>query len=81
MGQPWGIVLELHGWWHLGTAVAAYTFMALIEFLTAPEHLDGAYGQGFAWPAKNVLKDIVPGVISNRDKRNGVVNAAMRKEQ
>ena len=31
--------------------------MALIEFLTCPEH-DESHGIGFAWPAKTVLEDI-----------------------
>lgn len=26
LGVPWGILLELHGWWHIGTAVAACTY-------------------------------------------------------
>ena len=27
LGMPFGILLELHGWWHVLTAVAAYSFM------------------------------------------------------
>lgn len=59
IGMPWGVLLELHGWWHVMTAVAAYILMALIEFLTCPEH-DESHGVGFAWPAKAVLQEIVP---------------------
>jgi dihydroceramidase len=56
--MPWGAVLELHGWWHVGTSIAAYTFMAEIEYLTAPE-LVGSHGVGFAWPARGVLGELV----------------------
>lgn len=55
LGMPWGILLELHGWWHILTAIAAYIFMALIEFLTAPKEAQ-THGLGFAWPAKAVLE-------------------------
>lgn len=64
MGMPWGVLLELHGWWHIGTAVAAYTFMAIIEFLVSPENLD-SHGVGFAWPAKEVLRDLAPSAVMN----------------
>ena len=55
--MPWGIILELHGWWHVLTAMSAYPFMAMIEFLTSSS-IDGAQTSGFAWPAKLVLGDI-----------------------
>ena len=64
LGMPWGILLEFHGWWHVLTAVAAYILMALIEFLTCPEH-DESHGIGFALPAKAVLQEIVPKKIMN----------------
>lgn len=31
VGQPWGVVLELHGWWHVLTAVAASRYIELIR--------------------------------------------------
>jgi dihydroceramidase len=61
VGMPWAIVLELHGWWHILTAVAAYTFMAIIEFLTCAEHGPEARslrGKGFAWPATAILGEL-----------------------
>lgn len=57
LGLPWGFILELHGWWHVLTAIGAYIFMALIEFLTGPEE-DHSHGKGFAWPAKKVLESL-----------------------
>lgn len=58
VGMPLGVVLELHGWWHILTAIASYIFMALVEFLTYAQH-EGTHGVGFAWPAKKVLAGLV----------------------
>ncbi|KAI5363266.1 putative alkaline ceramidase [Septoria linicola] len=55
VGYPWAILLEGHGYWHVLTAMGAYTFMALVEFLTSPE---GSPDLGFAWPAKATLRDL-----------------------
>jgi dihydroceramidase len=55
--MPLGILLELHGYWHILTAISSYTFMALIEFLVSPEDTEN-YGVGFVWPAKMVLKEL-----------------------
>lgn len=56
VGQPWGWALELHGWWHVLTAVGAYTFMALVEVLTTEEEGDRGRGRvPFAWPVDAYL--------------------------
>ena len=89
LGMPLGIMLELHGWWHILTAIAAYTLMAMIEFLTCPEH-DESDGIGFAWPAKAVLKDLVPrrglndisGLANgNNGEANGHVKESVEKTE
>jgi dihydroceramidase len=67
--MPWGIILELHGWWHILTAISAYCFMAMIEFLTASS-IDEAHSIGFAWPAKLVLGGLD---LTTKDM-NGVVS-------
>lgn len=55
--MPLGILLELHGWWHMLTAVSCYTFMALIEFLTSTDD-ESSHALGFVWPAKAVLQQL-----------------------
>ena len=85
MGMPWGIVLELHGWWHILTAISSYTFMAMIEFLTCPEN-DENYALGFKWPAKAVLEDLVPKQVFEKTLNgdvysNGHLNGAVSKKQ
>ncbi|SMR44974.1 unnamed protein product [Zymoseptoria tritici ST99CH_3D1] len=57
VGMPLGILLELHGWWHMLTAVSCYTFMALIEFLTSTDD-ESSHALGFVWPAKAVLQQL-----------------------
>lgn len=56
---PLSFLLELHGWWHILTAISSYTFMAVIEFLLSPENVD-SYGVGFTWPVKAVFLDVAP---------------------
>lgn len=51
LGMPWGILLELHGYWHILTSISAYTFMAIIEFLVSED--DRSRGIGFAWFVNN----------------------------
>lgn len=62
--MPFGVLLELHGWWHVLTSISTYTFMAIIEFLTFSDYKD-SHGIGFAWPAKAVLEDLVPKQVMN----------------
>jgi hypothetical protein len=39
------------------TSISAYTFMAMIEYLTSSTR-DGSEYRGFVWPARLVLGDI-----------------------
>ncbi|KAG9669233.1 alkaline phytoceramidase, partial [Aureobasidium melanogenum] len=34
VGIPWGFLFELHGWWHILTAIGAHTFMIMVDGLT-----------------------------------------------
>jgi dihydroceramidase len=55
IGMPWAFVLELHGWWHVLTAIGAYVFIVLTDHLTSEkigEDLEDAFG----WPAKQILQ-------------------------
>ncbi|KAF2434800.1 alkaline phytoceramidase [Tothia fuscella] len=58
VGLPWAFFLELHGWWHILTAIGAYTFMALIEFLTS-RNPKGEINGAFAWPVGDILSNKV----------------------
>lgn len=59
LGMPWGMLFELHGWWHIFTAISAYAGMALVEYLVTIE--DGKtekLEEGFVWPVRGVLRDL-----------------------
>jgi dihydroceramidase len=59
VGLPWGLLLELHGWWHIFTGIGAYVGMALTEYLVTIE--DGKTDkieEGFVWPVRAVLHDL-----------------------
>lgn len=59
LGMPWGMLFELHGWWHIFTAISAYAGMALVEYLvTIEEGKTGKLEEGFVWPVKAVLRDL-----------------------
>jgi dihydroceramidase len=45
--MPWGFLLELHGWWHVLTAVGAYVFMVMVDSLT--RDVIELPGWQFAW--------------------------------
>ncbi|EME40939.1 hypothetical protein DOTSEDRAFT_74480 [Dothistroma septosporum NZE10] len=80
VGMPWAVLLELHGYWHIMTAIGAYTFMAIIEFLLSPANLD-SHGFGFAWPAKAVLRDISSHAVTPNGHADGQLNGGVRKDE
>ncbi len=55
IGMPWAFVLELHGWWHILTAIGAYVFIVLTDHLTS-EEIGGDLEDAFGWPAKQILR-------------------------
>ncbi|OJD29707.1 alkaline phytoceramidase [Diplodia corticola] len=57
VGLPAGVLLELHGWWHILTAIGAYVFMALVEVLTTEEGGEREPAP-FAWPVDAYLRDV-----------------------
>lgn len=44
MGLPWSWILELHGWWHILTALGAITYMELIRDLCGVEYCNMQVG-------------------------------------
>lgn len=54
IGMPWSFIFELHGWWHIFTGIGAYTFIALVEYLTSIE-AGSSLGSRFAWPVGKIV--------------------------
>lgn len=57
--MPWGFFLEMHGWWHVLTAVGVYIFIALVEFLTSDEGAEGKLDGRWAWPVGWIVDERV----------------------
>ncbi|KAH6959253.1 ceramidase [Fusarium avenaceum] len=49
VGLPLAFLLELHGWWHVFTAIGGYTAVAVIDLVTSGEVTEDPV-PGFAWP-------------------------------
>ncbi|KAF2198330.1 alkaline ceramidase family protein [Delitschia confertaspora ATCC 74209] len=59
IGLPFGILLELHGWWHILTGICSYVGMAIVEYLvTLDDYSTEKAAEGFVWPVKTVLSDL-----------------------
>jgi dihydroceramidase len=41
VGLPWGLLLEGHGWWHIGTGLGAYSYIGKLLLLRSKVHLRG----------------------------------------
>ncbi|KAJ5584607.1 alkaline ceramidase family protein [Penicillium hispanicum] len=60
VGLPWAWLLELHGYWHIFTAIGAYIFIAVVDHLVSGEdHED--LEKSFAWPASWAAQSIFAG--------------------
>lgn len=55
IGMPYGLALELHGWWHVLTAIGAYVFIVLVDYLTSGQ-TGKSHEDAFGWPAKQILR-------------------------
>ncbi|KAB8236411.1 hypothetical protein ETB97_010339 [Aspergillus alliaceus] len=49
VGLPLAFLLELHGWWHVFTAIGGYIAVAVIDLITSGEMHHDPIGQ-LAWP-------------------------------
>ncbi|KAL3487391.1 alkaline ceramidase family protein [Aspergillus germanicus] len=59
LGLPLGFVLELHGWWHIFTAIGAYLFIAIVDHLVEGE--DHRELDHIAWPASWAARSVFAG--------------------
>ncbi|KAJ0420977.1 ceramidase [Aspergillus carlsbadensis] len=59
LGLPLGFLLELHGWWHIFTAMGAYLFIAVVDHLVSGE--DHREIDSIAWPASWASRSVFAG--------------------
>ena len=57
VGLPWAWLLELHGYWHIFTAIGAYIFIAVVDHLVSGED-DVELERSFVWPASWAARSI-----------------------
>ncbi|EPS31367.1 hypothetical protein PDE_06322 [Penicillium oxalicum 114-2] len=50
IGLPLAFLTELHGWWHILTAIGGYVAVALVDLVTAHELNEGDPIKDLAWP-------------------------------
>ncbi|EQK99827.1 arylsulfatase [Ophiocordyceps sinensis CO18] len=55
VGLPWAFLLELHGWWHIFTAIGGYTAVAVVDMITSGEVNKDATDD-LAWPVPLAAK-------------------------
>ncbi|KAJ5280541.1 ceramidase [Penicillium angulare] len=69
IGTPLAYLLELHGWWHIFTAVGAYIFIVVIDQLLSEES-NIEIAESIAWPASWASKSIFAGRITDDGSAN-----------
>ncbi|KAI9801952.1 MAG: hypothetical protein M1825_003007 [Sarcosagium campestre] len=83
MGLPWGILLEGHGWWHIGTGLGAYFYITWAIWLR--HCLNGRQEEyELDWPsAITTLPQIVRSERSDTrlDSKQAHSNGKARKKQ
>ncbi|KAJ5772978.1 alkaline phytoceramidase [Penicillium paradoxum] len=57
VGVPLAFLFELHGWWHVFTAIGGYVAVALVDMITSGEVNENPTGD-FAWPLAPAAKII-----------------------
>ncbi|OJI79581.1 hypothetical protein ASPTUDRAFT_59643 [Aspergillus tubingensis CBS 134.48] len=59
VGQPVAFLLELHGWWHVFTAIGGYIAVAIIDLITSGNLQRDSVAQ-LAWPLPTVARLLGP---------------------
>lgn len=72
-GAPLAYLLELHGWWHICTAVGAYLFIATIDHLASGENHE-ILDENLAWPAQWASRSVfAPGLSRKVPENSGKI--------
>lgn len=71
MGMPWGFLTELHGWWHIFTAVGAYINFITLEFITE-ETVGESLEERCAWPVPWILKSVDPAKLEEGENKKEI---------
>ncbi|RTE84802.1 hypothetical protein BHE90_000667 [Fusarium euwallaceae] len=67
VGLPLGFLLELHGWWHIFTAIGSYTAVVVVDLVTSEEVVDDPTPH-LAWPVPFVARRMAGPVEPSKAK-------------
>ncbi|PWY75519.1 alkaline phytoceramidase [Aspergillus heteromorphus CBS 117.55] len=67
VGLPLAFFLELHGWWHVFTAIGGYIAVAIIDLITSGE-VQADSVEHLAWPLPIVARFMAPGAEASKEK-------------
>ncbi|KAH7166340.1 ceramidase [Dactylonectria macrodidyma] len=56
VGIPFAFLLELHGWWHVFTAIGGYIGVAVVDLITSDTEIVRDPAELLAWPVPLVTK-------------------------
>lgn len=80
IGLPWGVVLEGHGWWHLGTGIGAYFYIAWGIWLR--HCLNGRQDEfEMVWPSMLTSVPRVERVVPVANGRGTHVNGSLSRKK
>ncbi|KAF7716557.1 Uncharacterized protein PECH_004358 [Penicillium ucsense] len=68
IGLPLAFLTELHGWWHILTAIGGYVAVALVDLVTANELNKGDPIEELAWPIPTAARYIQEWVGPKKEK-------------
>ncbi|KAF7585710.1 hypothetical protein BBP40_010247 [Aspergillus hancockii] len=63
IGLPWAWLLELHGWWHIFTAIGAYIFIAVVDHLVSGEDhkdIERSFARPAPWASRSIFGARMP---------------------
>ncbi|KAM6532773.1 hypothetical protein FALCPG4_005824 [Fusarium falciforme] len=68
LGLPLAFLLELHGWWHIFTAVGSYIAVVVVDLITSDDEVVSDPTQRLAWPIPLVARRMAqsPGIVKEK---------------
>ncbi|KAI8686689.1 hypothetical protein NCS56_00329500 [Fusarium sp. Ph1] len=68
IGSPFAFFLELHGWWHIFTALGSYIAVAVVDLITSGEEVVEDPTKYMAWPIPIVARHMANSAESVKEK-------------
>ncbi|KJZ73100.1 hypothetical protein HIM_07484 [Hirsutella minnesotensis 3608] len=69
VGVPFAFFTELHGWWHVFTAVGGYIAVSVVDTITSGEVRDDPV-ESLAWPVPMAARFVSGATAAKKDEKN-----------